>query len=205
MSSDLDQYDQPLRRFPVHWAATLMATASTLALQFVWPIIASRPPAHSWWPVDAFVVVSATAYLLSVAWMHVRAVCWRPNELVPRLWQLGHGALCDGLIATLAIVGVLRGPETGLLRSGLWLVAPVLLTASAVSLVVTALALRDGLQRFWTDVPPANAPYGKPRGIGIRSLGAAVLFFSLILLDSTEPQVKPWEQVNPPATATTSR
>jgi hypothetical protein len=165
-----------------------------LVLQSAWPIVLTRPPAHSWWPVDALVVASASAFLLSSAWMHARAACWRPNELVPRLWQLGHGVLCDGLIGIVGLLGILGGPESSLMRSGLWIVAPVLLAACVVSVLVTALALRDGMRRFWSDAPPENAPYGKARQIGIRSCCAAALFFSFIALDSVEPTVKPWER-----------
>ena len=194
MSANHDEFGQPLRRFPMHWAAALVAALAIVALQSAWPIVLKRPLAHSWWPVDAILLANASLYLLSVAWMHIRAARWRPNELVVRLWQLGHGAACDILIGLFAaLLGLLSGPESSLLRSGLWIVAPVLLSVCVVSALVTGLALRDGALRFWSDVPPANAPYGRARQIGIRSLLAAALFFSFIVLDSVEPTVKPWE------------
>lgn len=206
MTSDPDPPHLPLRWFPAHWGVAILAIGGALAMQFAWPIILSREAVVSWWPYDALVVTFATGFLLASAWMHKEAARWRPNELVPRMWQLGQAVWCDLLIGCLAALNYLGGPETNMLRAGLWIVTPVLLVFGAASVLATSWALVDGVRRFTTDVPPAESPYGKPRGDIVRSIFAILLLVLLVAIELAEPHVKPWEvpvgeQSSPPVTS----
>lgn len=194
MSTDPDQHALPLRTFPAHWTAAIVALSGALALQFAWPTVFSRQPAESWWPYDACVLATATGFLLASAWLHAGAARWRTNELVPRMWQLGEALQSDLVVGLFAFLSFLAGPEAHLLRAGLWIVSPVLLASSAASAIVIGLALHDSVRRFTTDVPPPDAPYGRPRHGNVRLVCAAALVVSLIATGAVEPQVKPWER-----------
>jgi hypothetical protein len=193
MTSDPDQPSLPLRTFPAHFGVAILALSGALVMQFAWPIILSRKPAESWWPYDALVVLCATGFLAASAWMHTRAARWRPNELVPRMWHLGERAWIEVFVGLWAGLIQIGGPDTNMLRAGLWLVAPVLLAYCAASLVVTSWALVDGMRRFTTDVPPPEAPYGKPRHAILQTILGILLLVSLVSIENVEPEAKPWE------------
>jgi hypothetical protein len=166
-------------------------------VQWAWPEILSRRPHDSWWPADALLIASATAYLLALAEIHLRAARWRPNELVPRLWLLGRTFSANLPLAVYFGVIILRGPEDSLLRAGLWVIPPTMLIALSASVIVIGLAFRDGASRFGSDVPPADAPYGKVQRDVVHLTTAVVLLLLLIVIDGTEPDIKPWESPKP--------
>lgn len=193
MASDLDQYGQPLRRFPAHWSAAALAIGGAAAVQWAWPVIVRRPSFDSWWPFDAALIVAATGYLLALAEVHVRTASWRPNELVPRLWLLGRVFAGNLVVAVYLLVIFVQGPQTSTLRAGLSILPPVLLAVCAASAAVTVLSLRDGWRRIGDDVPPPGAPHGAAKVEIVHSVFVIGLLLALVALESVEPQVKPWE------------
>jgi hypothetical protein len=193
MASDLDQYGQPLRRFPAHWSAAALAIGGAAVVQWAWPAIVRRPSFDSWWPFDAALIVAATGYLLALAEVHVRAASWRPNELVPRLWLLGRVLVGNLVVAVYLLVIFLQGPQTSTLRAGLSILPPVLLAVCAASAAVMLLAMHDGRRRFQNDVPPPEAPHGAAKSEIVHDVFVIGLLLALVALESVEPQVKPWE------------
>jgi hypothetical protein len=154
VKEDIDQFGQPLRMFPAHWIAAAVAMIGAVAIQWMWPAAIFRDDGKRWWPLT----LAVTAYLLATARFHLSMARWRPNELVPRLWSLGRWLVCDFVIGILAGILVVEGHHTPIFQAGLWLIPPVLVAVSAASALTAVLALRDGLNRFYADVPPADAP-----------------------------------------------
>jgi len=120
----------------------------------MWPATIYRDDGERWW----IFLVASTAYLLATARFHFKKAQWRPNDLVPRLWSLGRWLVCDALIGLFAGILILEGHDTLVFQAGMWLIPPVLIAVSAASVLTSFLALRDGMDRFWQDIPPADAP-----------------------------------------------
>ncbi len=205
MAHELDQVGQPLRRYPAHWSAAALAVGGALAVQLAWPEIWPRRPHDSWWPADALLIVAVTVYLLALAEIHVRSARWRPNELVPRIWLLGRTVAANVALAVYFTVVYVRGPQDSLMRAGLGVIPPTMLIVLAASAVVIGLAFRDGWRRFASDVPPAEAPYGKIRRDLLHMAAAVILWVLLLVMDGSEPDIKPWEHARPRPTGTSGR
>jgi hypothetical protein len=202
MSSDLNPYGQPLRRFPGHYAAAVVATACALAMQVAWLEIGGRLKIDSWWPLDAVLVAAATGYLLALAELHLRAATWRPNELVPRLWLLGRALGANLTIGVFVLIIAWRGSNSCTLRAGLWMVPAALLAAMIASPLTIGLAFRDGWSRLTTDVPPQDAPRGQPRSELVHGLLAVGLVLALYTIEQFEPKYAPPPAIPRPAAAT---
>ena len=193
MTSDPDHASPPLHSFTAHYGAAILALAGALALQSAWPVLFTRKPVESWWPYDACVLTAATAYLLATAWMHTGGTFWLPSELRGRLRELGRGLVSDLVVVAFAVLLYIRAPETSVLRAGMWIVPPVLLAASAASVLVGCLAFWNGVRRNLPSTPPAAATHGKPlRGL-LHSVVTLLLLVALIALERFEPGVKPWD------------
>ena len=136
--------------------------------------------------------MAATAFLLATAWLHLGAARWQPEELLPRLWRLGRGLVADIAVCVFAVMLLVRGPESGTFRAGLWLLPPVLLTVAAASAVVGALALRAGLPRIPSDASPAGRPAQRRTDL-IRALVTIALLAAIVALERYEPSTRPWE------------
>ena len=193
MTSQDNSTLQPPCAFPVHYGAAVLAAGGALVLQFAWPTILNRPPAASWWPLDACVLIAATGYLLTTTWMHHSAARRPTVKSPPGLWRLARAPVADVVVALVALAIFIRSPEAAALRAGLWLVAPILLTVAAASAVVGAVALRRGFRRLDSHAAPADATTGPPRLDLARIALALLLAASLVALEWFEPQVKPWE------------
>ena len=182
MTPDVDEYGQPLRAFPAQWNIVVLAALGAGVLQAGWLEIANRSEQESYWPLDAWLLVVATGYLLATAWLHARTWRWRPNELVSRLWQLGSALAMDAMLCLMAIWILVKGSAATTLRAGLWIAPPVVIAVGVASILITLLALRDGWKRL-SDVPPADAPLvSKRRDLPHTVMGTAV-FVTLVLLE----------------------
>ncbi len=196
MSPDPTPHRQLLATLPAHCGAAILAAIGALVLQAAWPAILRREPGASWWPVDACVLVSATGYLVSTVWLHVRATKWRFEERGPWLWRFGRGLVSDLAIVLLAGMLFANGPETSVLRSGLWIVLPTLLAASLASAGVTGSALLVSYRNSAHETTPASmVRSGVPsRALEmLRTLLVVLLVVALYTLENVEPQAKPWE------------
>ena len=60
------------------------------------------PAAAAWWPYSTAALATATAWLLSTAWLHWRLAAWRPAELRGRLRRLMALAFSELLVASFA-------------------------------------------------------------------------------------------------------
>jgi len=99
------------------------------------------------------------------------------------LGRLGWGMVYDLTIAGAALIMLARGPQSGVLRSGLWIVPPTLLAVCAVSTAVSALAWFDAYLPLVAS-PPAPAAYlAKPRRDGARFVSWLLL---MVLLGAVE-------------------
>lgn len=186
-------------RFAAHQGAAILALAAALAVQSAWPVIAARAPAASWWPLDAAALAAAAAYFLATAWLHWGTAAWAAGDLRPRLWRLARGLAADLAVGILAVIVLIRGPESGMFQAGLWLLPPALFTVAAVSLVVSALALQRGLRQLQGESMPAMSH--QPRTDLIRALVTVGLLVTIVAIERYQPSVKPWETGGPGAAA----
>jgi hypothetical protein len=185
----------PVRRFFPHYGAAALAAIGAALFQLHWPAILAGDPFESWWPVDALLVVAASVYLLALAEIHIRCAHWRQNELVPRLWLLGQTLGTNGLFVLLFGIAFMRGPQSYVLRAGLWTISPGVMVAAGVSAAVIVWALVDGWRRFFQDIPSPDAPDGKPQRARVYNIAAAALFFALVAVGYVEPDL---ERESPP-------
>ena len=193
MTTVAPQPAAPLRTFPAHYGVAVLAAFGTVALQFAWPKILDRPPAASWWPLDACVLVAATGYLAATVWMHGSAARWSPAERSSRIWRLGRALVADVVVGLLALAVFLRGPESAVFRAGLGLLLPTLLTVAAASALVSILALVSALRRPAAKAPPEGTPASPPRLDLLRLAFTIAVLAALIALERFEPQVNPWQ------------
>lgn len=129
------------RPFLLHLAAAGVALVGAGLLQLHWPELRALIPQDRWWPADAGVLVAATAYLLSVAAVHLYAAWWPVEEPLQRRLLLGRELISALVVAVYFAIIIAQGPASTLLRAGLWRVPPLLLLSAAVSLLVLAAAL----------------------------------------------------------------
>ncbi|MCU0880273.1 MAG: hypothetical protein MUF06_21075 [Pirellulaceae bacterium] len=129
------------RPLALHLVAAALALVGASLLQLHWPEIRSRSAMDSWWPADAAVVIAATAYLLSVAAVHIWAALWPVKHPLRERLLLGRELISSLIVSVYFAIVIAQGPTSTLLRAGLWRVPPLLLLAATVSLLVLAFTL----------------------------------------------------------------
>jgi hypothetical protein len=184
---DIDQRGPPLRAFPAHRMAALLSGLGVVVVQWGW-LEMVRPDHAERWPAIACLLVVATGYLVCLTWFHASCARRRANMPAQRRWRLGRGLAYDLTICGLMVVTLVRGHESGLLRLGLWMIPPTLLTTSAVSAAVTLLAWLDGNHRFSVDLPPPSTSAWAPRHDWARSLSWLVLAVVLLIFEFSSAQ-----------------
>jgi hypothetical protein len=148
-TADPDAYPRDLsasgrtwsRPLAPHLAAAALAVVGANLLQLHWPEIRSRSAIDSWWPADAAVLVAATAYLLSVAAVHVWAALWPVTHPLRERLLLGRELISSLIVAVYFGIVITQGPTSTLLRAGLWRMPPLLLLAATASLLVLGFTL----------------------------------------------------------------
>ena len=194
MSQGVDEPDQPNRMFPAHYGVAIVAAVGAVAVQFAWPVISRREPAASWWPVDALLLIAATGYLACTGWLHLKSATWRPRDLGARLSRLVAALVADLVVALMALILFWQGPESNLLRAGLWIVLPALLATILAATPVNGLAIRSALRHYRRDVLPSDDLPARSKTSALLTIFTLLLIVMLYAIERYEPQVKPWEQ-----------
>jgi hypothetical protein len=186
---DVDQFGQPLRLFRPQRVVAWLTGLAAGTVQLGWLNVAQTKNILSW-PADAGLLVAATAYLICLARFHASTARWRPGMLAPRLWRLGLGMTYDLSICALAVVSLVRGPQSGVLLLGLWLIPPTLLAVSVLSAIVAALAWLEGYRWLSVDIPPPAAPLANPQRDWPRLVSWLLLFVLLLATELAEPALR---------------
>jgi len=128
------------RFFPAHAAIAVLALAGAIGLQWLWQSILP-PGTESWRLYFAAVLLSATAWLTSTAWLHA-SLAGGHSTTSRTLLQ----AVADIAASAFAMFILTQGHTSPLALGGLLPLVPLLLAIAAPSallLLATALTSRD--------------------------------------------------------------
>lgn len=164
--------DQPAKlavRRPAAAIAAIICVLAALVLQYCWLQITTSEPVSSFWPHSGILVAAATVFLLAEGHMQ-----WHDSLSIS---QLSAGIVAEVSVAAFLAVGMFVGPDTNLLRAGLWLVAPLLLAATGASLLAS---IGDLLKRLKGQASSQSRMLSAHR---LRVALAIVLLSALYLLE----------------------
>lgn len=142
-----------------HFVTAAIAAAAAAIVQVNWTTAMTARGTEGWRLFVVAVLLTATAWLGSSAWLHWRLAQSLDEDPIERLTRLAMNGFSDLLVMILAGVSLYRGPDSRVLLAGLSLVPPCLMAVAAASIVVLALAGIAAWQRRHAaedrgDMPP---------------------------------------------------
>src|SRR5882724_7695658 len=162
----------PARLIPAHYAIAALSLLALIIVQTNWDALFVQSAIETWPIYIAVLILAATAWLLSTAWLHLAIARQRSRPLAPQPGRAALHAVTDLLVAASATAVLLQGHRSPLALAGLWAVPPALLAISAPSAVLLlAVAYRKR--------PAAHAPQQRRTLDLLRLIVAATLLIAL--------------------------
>ena len=169
----------PARLIPAHYAIAALSLLALIIVQTNWDALFVQSAIETWPIYIAVLILAATAWLLSTAWLHLAIARQRSRPLAPQPGRAALHAVTDLLVAASATAVLLQGHRSPLALAGLWAVPPALLAIGIPSaLLLAAAAFRE---------QHLNHAFARRPALDLaRVMIALVLLISLVLL-ATRP------------------